>query len=176
MGLYVRGAGELGISTLSPIAFVDAGALGIYYRYDMLYDDGSIWRFKCQPLPRLHSLLLFIPFPPLARFPLPPSLAHHAPIPEKTSEQEHTIIFPVAPYILLGSAHRLKLVFIGNFSVLPYCYRLSADYRKNSNCPCARALELPLSKVKCFNFFIFRFISRGRVLIFCRVFTQFQEE
>ena len=127
----------------------------------MLYDDGSIWRFECQPLPRLHSLLLFIPFPPLARFPLPPSFAHHALIPEKTSEQEHTIIFPVASYILLGSAHRLKLVFIGNFSVLPYCYRLSADYRKNSNCPCARALELPLLVKLSVLIFLFFVLSQG---------------
>ena len=78
--LYVRGVRELSIPIFSPITFVNAGVLGIYYRYNSMTVE--TFGNSNASLPPAFVLPFFPSLSTLARFPLPPSLAHHASIPE----------------------------------------------------------------------------------------------
>ena len=71
MKLYVQGAGELGIPILSPIPFVDAGVLGIYYRYAL-----GLWKHPEIRMPAsLPPLLFLLSIPSHTSSLFPPSLA-----------------------------------------------------------------------------------------------------
>ena len=79
MKLYVRRAEELRIPILSPITFVDAGVLRIYYICPMMVEAPGNSNASLSPA----FVFSFFPSrPTLARFPLSSSLAHNASVSE----------------------------------------------------------------------------------------------